>query len=168
MSDFHPAQGILDMDKEHLREIDGVVFDLDSYARHCMHDTPAPVAEVSASPQDTATDTQVTSPTPVFPCDPVHVGWHESTPESRYPIMAGATAPSTCESVTQQVLHMPTGSAGSWTSSFASSFATSYATSYQGSFVGSYHTGSGSWATSMHGMSNMSVCPVAGYGLELI
>lgn len=37
--------GILDMDPEQYREIDGVVFDLDSFARHCQSAEPEPAEE---------------------------------------------------------------------------------------------------------------------------
>ena len=37
--------GILEMDPEQYREIDGVVFDLDSFARHCQPAEPEPAEE---------------------------------------------------------------------------------------------------------------------------
>ena len=40
--------GILDMDPEQYREIDGVVFDLDSFARHCQPAEPEPAEEPPA------------------------------------------------------------------------------------------------------------------------
>lgn len=48
---------ILEMDKEHLREIDGVVMDLDSYARH-----------VAVTPPETPPQTNI--PQPVASCPP--------------------------------------------------------------------------------------------------
>ena len=54
--------GILAMNPERYREIDGVVFDLDSYARHCK-----PASEERPSQTDEAPSA---APAPVFAVDP--------------------------------------------------------------------------------------------------
>lgn len=146
--------GILALDPTHYREIDGVVFDLDSYARHC---DSAPVQDKPC--------VQAPSPAPVFPTDPIHVGWYESA-DNRPPVpMMGGCLPSEAvaqhpaegvltsdyfaenESVVTVTRTRLFGSAGS------GSYLSSYTTSLHSS--GSYRFGSGSGS-------------VGGYGLELI
>ena len=58
--------GILAMDPEHYREIDGVVFDLDSYEKHCAPAEPAPEAEpeLPAAP--------IPAPEGILAMDPEH------------------------------------------------------------------------------------------------
>lgn len=142
--------GIVAMNPEKYREIDGVVFDLASYERHCQPkkaEAPAPEAEADA-PQSAA-------PAPVFAVDPYPAGWYPADDERPpVPIMGGAV-PSTAdrEAVTEtgettvtQTVCVPCGSG-------SGSYMTSYTTSYSGS--GSFRFGSGS-------------CAVGGYGLELI
>ena len=57
---------ILAMDPEHFREIDGVVFDLDSYARHCAQppapETPSAPPETPAPPAPPAQQAQPAPP----------------------------------------------------------------------------------------------------------
>lgn len=158
---------ILAMDPEHFREIDGVVFDLDSYARHCAQppapetpsappETPAPPAppaqQAQPAPPDTDAQPAAAAPAAVFAVDPQHVGWYEAGETRRitYPIMAGAIEPGQ----TAGVCTIQTGS-GSYVSSFFSSYATSFATSFvtsyllgSGSWLSSYFFGSGSWLSS--------------------
>ena len=57
--------GILAMDPEHYREIDGVVFDLDSFAKHCQPaEEPPPQPEEESKP--------IPSPTGILAMDPEH------------------------------------------------------------------------------------------------
>lgn len=158
---------IVEMDPAHLREIDGVVFDLDSFARHCApHPTnrpaPAPIPEPADAPSvppepqieaacasvpDPAQETAPTvpqearqaAPAPVFQCDPVHVGWYEIRTElPAYPIMAGAVAPSgVVTGVESTFLSVPCGS-GSYVSSYLSSYTVSFTTSFATSFLTSF------------------------------
>ena len=144
------SNGIVAMNPEKYREIDGVVFDLASYERHCQPkeaEAPAPEAEADA-PQSAA-------PAPVFAVDPYPEGWYPADDERPpVPIMGGAM-PSTADRKAQtgevtvtQTVCVPCGSG-------SGSFLTSYVTSYRTSFAdsGSYAFGSGL---------------VGGYGLELI
>ena len=146
--------GILAMDPKHYREIDGVVFDLESYAKHCQ---PAPEAPQEASAEDTAA--QSTAPAPVFAQDPFPAGWYPAE-ENRpaVPVMGGALPP--VEVVTEdgrtvvQTVWLPCGS-GSGSGSYITSYTTSYRTSLLSSGSGSYVFGSCTYL-------------VGGYGLELI
>ena len=47
------SNGILAMNREQYREIDGVVFDLDSYAKHCrpVEQTPEPIFPAAPYPR---------------------------------------------------------------------------------------------------------------------
>lgn len=135
------SNGIVAMNPEKYREIDGVVFDLASYERHCQ-------PKEAEAPQSAA-------PAPVFAVDPYPEGWYPADDERPpVPIMGGAM-PSTADreaeigevTVTQTVC-VP---CGSGSGSFLTSYVTSYRTSFSGS--GSYAFGSGL---------------VGGYGLELI
>ena len=139
--------GILAMNPEKYREIDGVVFDEASYARHCQ-----PKTEAAPSPETA----------PVFAVDPYPEGWYPADDERPpVPIMGGAV-PSTAgeetvvsasgETTVIQTVCVP---CGSGSGSYVTSYTTSYRTSYSGSGSGSFRFGSGS-------------CPVGGYGLELI
>ncbi|MDY3618956.1 hypothetical protein [Agathobaculum sp.] len=143
------VNGIVSMDPDNLREVDGVVFDLTSYARHCE-----PIHEPVQ-----ALETASTAPTPIFPADPVHLGWYDAEEEkSRVPIMGGCLPPSheILESTAQESVvlrrFVPIG-AGS--GSYQTSYTTSHLTSWSGSGYGSINWGSG-------------VFLVGGYGLELI
>ena len=145
---------IVELDPEHLREVDGVVFDLDSFARHCAPHpgpaSPAPQAAAPVPPDDAG------APAPVFLCDPVHIGWYPIQIEGpSYPIMAGAVQPGAA----QQAVLWTTGGSGS------TSFLTSWRTSW--------YWGSGSYWYRSSGMfgsfaSSGSALLAGGYGLELI
>lgn len=157
---------IVELDPEHLREVDGVVFDLDSFARHCApHPGPAspvPQTATPVPPDDTG------APAPVFLCDPVHIGWYPIQIEGpSYPIMAGAVQPGAA----QQAVLWTTGGSGS--SSYLSSFLTSFSTSFLTSWRTSWYWGSGSYWYRSSGMfgsfaSSGSALLAGGYGLELI
>lgn len=157
---------IVELDPEHLREVDGVVFDLDSFARHCAPHpgpaSPAPQAATPVPPDDTG------APAPVFLCDPVHIGWYPIQIEGpSYPIMAGAVQPGAA----QQAVLWTAGGSGS--SSYLSSFLTSFSTSFLTSWWTSWYWGSGSYWYRSSGMfgsfaSSGSALLAGGYGLELI
>ena len=157
---------IVEPDPEHLREVDGVVFDLDSFARHCAPHpgpaSPAPQAATPVPPDDTG------APAPVFLCDPVHIGWYPIQIEGpSYPIMAGAVQPGAA----QQAVLWTTGGSGS--SSYLSSFLTSFSISFLTSWRTSWYWGSGSYWYRSSGMfgsfaSSGSALLAGGYGLELI
>ena len=148
--------GILAMNPERYREIDGVVFDLDSYARHCK-----PTPEERPSQTD---ETQSAAPAPVFAVDPYPDGWYPAEDgRPPVPVMGGALPP--CESendvireengvktVVQTVYYAPGSGSGS------GSYTTSYTTSFRSS-------GSGSGGSYVFGSC---VYTVGGYGLELI
>lgn len=177
---------ILEMDKEHLREIDGVVMDLDSYARHIAV-TPPETPPQTSIPQPTASEQPCSpapenntaasppenhAPAPVFAMDPVHIGWYESPilEKVSYPVMAGAIMPT--EPCQQQMVTYFSGSgSGSYLSSYTASFQTSFLTSW----MTSYLLGSGSWVTSflygsgsaVYGSGSNGILP-GGFGLELI
>lgn len=142
--------GILEMDPEHYREIDGVVFDLDSYKKHCN-----PLLAQPAAPNEEA---EVAAPAPVFAVPPHHEGWYPVTDEQPpAPIMGGALPPAEIVIHDQGCTHamqticLP----GSGSGSYLTSYLTSYWTSYLSSGSGSYVFGSG-------------VYLAGGYGLELI
>lgn len=143
--------GILEMDPAHYREIDGVVFDLDSYEKHCQPQQ-GQTASPEAAPESPA-------PSPVFAVAPYPDGWypiHDNQPP--VPIMGGALPPveviTDGEDCTQMIQTFRlTGSSGS--GSYLTSYMTSYRTSYLSSGSGSYMFGSGIYL-------------VGGYGLELI
>ena len=142
--------GILAMNPEKYREIDGVVFDEASYARHCQ-----PKTEAAPSPEtapEASEPAQSAAPAPVFAAD------DERPP---VPIMGGAV-PSTADEETvvsasgeTTVIQTVCVPCGSGSGSYVTSYTTSDRTSYSGSGSGSFRFGSGS-------------CPVGGYGLELI
>lgn len=60
------TNGILAMDPEHYREIDGVVFDLDSYEKHCAPAEPA----LEAEPEPPAAP--IPAPKGILAMDPEH------------------------------------------------------------------------------------------------
>lgn len=139
---------ILQLDPAHFRELDGVVFDLESFARHCAPH-PKKIAEPLPAPQAVSDPKPVSEPPKqqaAFAYEPVHVGWYpievKGTP---YPIMANA--------------NMIFG-----TSSGSSSYLTSFLTSWQ-TISGSYLS-SGSFYSS-YSSSGVLSC-AGGYGLELI
>ena len=136
MADQHVSrcQGILSLDRAHLREAGGVVFDEDSYRRYAQHQLPTPAAAPSApesapadKPCQAAPETPAPAepraqgaPAPVFAVDPVHVGWYAAENNAVYPIMAGA--------IRAGQLVLPGGGSGS--GSFAASYRTSLSASY--------------------------------------
>lgn len=173
---------ILDLDPANLREIDGVVFDLDSFARHCApHPYPsasAPAAPLTETP-DAAPEAAPSgqpeppsgAPAAVFLCDPVHIGWYPVETQVAYPIMAGAMEPG---AAAQQTVCC---GSGSFLSSYLTSLSTSYRTSYLTSFLTSYRisyllsSGSslGSLSGSYRSAAGSGLCvATGGYGLELI
>lgn len=148
--------GILAMNPERYREIDGVVFDLDSYARHCKPASEAPPSQTDEAPS--------AAPAPVFAVDPYPDGWYPAEDgRPPVPVMGGALPPCESESdvireengvktVVQTVYYAPGSGSGS------GSYTTSYTTSFRSS-------GSGSGGSCVFGSC---VYTVGGYGLELI
>lgn len=157
--------GILAMDPEKYREIDGVVFDLDSYARHCKPPeeekkcAPAPETEENSAEKPSA------APAPVFAADPYPDGWYPAEDgRPPVPIMGGALPPRedkndiVCEengtrTVVQTVCFAAGSGSGSYTTSYTTSFR--FGSGSGSGFGGSYAFGS-------------CVYTVGGYGLELI
>lgn len=153
---------IVQLDPEHFRELDGVVFDLESFARHCAPhpkktavspaaenpiSAPQPVCETQDTPQPALEPPKQQA---VFAYEPVHVGWYPVTIKSApYPIMANAN------------LIFGT-SSGSGSSSYLTSFLTSWQTSW-GSYLSSR-----SFYSSFYGSSSGVLSCAGGYGLELI
>lgn len=148
--------GILAMNPERYREIDGVVFDLDSYARHCKPASEDPPSQTDEAPS--------AAPAPVFAVDPYPDGWYPAEDgRPPVPVMGGALPPCESESdvireengvktVVQTVYYAPGSGSGS------GSYTTSYTTSFRSS-------GSGSGGSYVFGSC---VYTVGGYGLELI
>lgn len=148
--------GILAMNPERYREIDGVVFDLDSYARHCKPASEEPPSQTDEAPS--------AAPAPVFAVDPYPDGWYPAEDgRPPVPVMGGALPPCESESdvireengvktVVQTVYYAPGSGSGS------GSYTTSYTTSFRTS-------GSGSGGSCVFGSC---VYTVGGYGLELI
>ncbi|MDR3766975.1 MAG: hypothetical protein Q3Y08_08110 [Butyricicoccus sp.] len=165
MSNQPVSNKILAMDPEHLREIDGVVLDLDSYARHtAAPQAPEPLPQQPERPASEPPAPEAAAPAPVFAAEPQHVGWYEpATPEKIvYPVMAGAIPP-------QQGVQTFTAWAGS--GSYLSSYLSSFSTSFLTSFMTSYLLGSGSWVVSYwwgSGSAASSAFQAGGFGLELI
>lgn len=148
--------GILAMNPEKYREIDGVVFDLDSYARHCKPDSEERHSQTDEAPS--------AAPAPVFAVDPYPDGWYPAEDgRPPVPVMGGALPPCESESdvireengvktVVQTVYYASGSGSGS------GSYTTSYTTSFRSS-------GSGSGGSCVFGSC---VYTVGGYGLELI
>ena len=148
--------GILAMNPERYREIDGVVFDLDSYARHCKPASEEPPSQTDEAPS--------AAPAPVFAVDPYPDGWYPAEDgRPPVPVMGGALPPCESESdvireengvktVVQTVYYAPGSGSGS------GSYTTSYTTSFRSS-------GSGSGGSYVFGSC---VYTVGCYGLELI
>lgn len=148
--------GILAMNPERYREIDGVVFDLDSYARHCKPASEEPPSQTDEAPS--------AAPAPVFAVGPYPDGWYPAEDgRPPVPVMGGALPPCESESdvireengvktVVQTVYYAPGSGSGS------GSYTTSYTTSFRSS-------GSGSGGSCVFGSC---VYTVGGYGLELI
>ena len=74
MSNQPVPNKILAMDPEHLREIDGVVLDLDSYARHLeAPQAPEPLSQESKASEPSPPKPAVSesaAPAPVFAAEP--------------------------------------------------------------------------------------------------
>ena len=68
--------GILAMNPEKYREIDGVVFDLDSYARHCKPPEQEKKCEDTPKADENPAETPSVAPAPVFAVDPYPDGWY--------------------------------------------------------------------------------------------
>lgn len=168
---FRPA-GILAMNPEGFREIDGVVLDLESYAKHCappQEQAPAP-APAPSMPQDgpapeSAPAPQQEAPAPgVFLSDPVHIGWYPAGEQQvSYPIMGGEITPPVAGQaacIENEVIYTGSGS-GSWVSSWLTSWRLS---------SGSWRAGSGSWLGSSGSYCGLQAPFIGfgGYGLELI
>ena len=146
--------GILAMNPERYREIDGVVFDLDSYARHCKPASEDPPSQTDEAPS--------AAPAPGFAVDPYPDGWYPAEDgRPPVPVMGGALPPCESESdvireengvktVVQTVYYAPGSGSGSYTTSYTTSFRSS---------------GSGSGGSCVFGSC---VYTVGGYGLELI
>ena len=132
------SNGILAMNPEQYREIDVVVFDLDSYAKHCR-----PVEQ---------------TPEPIFPAAPYPAGWYPvEEGQAPVPVMGGALPP--LETVVTEdgitIRRTVWVQCGSGSGSYLTSYTTSYRTSYRSSGSGSHFGGSCTYF-------------VGGYGLELI
>ena len=156
--------GILAMNPEKYREIDGVVFDLDSYARHCKPPEQEKKYEDTPKADENPAETPSAAPAPVFAVDPYPDGWYPAEDgRPPVPVMGGALPPCESESdvireengvktVVQTVYYAPGSGSGS------GSYTTSYTTSFRSS-------GSGSGGSYVFGSC---VYTVGGYGLELI
>ena len=163
------CQGILELDRTHLREVGGVVFDEDSYKRYIQHQKPAspavPSAREAAPQHQTAEPAPAAAPAPVFAVDPVHAGWYTTENHVVYPIMAGAIRAG------EFVVPSVGSGSGSYTTSYLTSLSTSYTISFTTSFSGSYwYTGSGSAGSFGSFGSGLGSCTFGpgGYGLDLI
>ena len=115
------SNGILAMNPEQYREIDGVVFDLDSYAKHCR-----PVEQ---------------TPEPIFPAAPYPAGWYPvEEGQAPVPVMGGALPP--LETVVTEdgitIRRTVWVQCGSGSGSYLTSYTTSYRTSYRSSGSGSH------------------------------
>lgn len=153
---------ILEMDKENLREIDGVVLDLDSYTRHTAAASapPSPAFDPVLPAPSASAQSENAHPAAVFASPPVHVGWYETAQpeEPSYPMMAGAVMQTGVTAAIPLMLHTGSGSG-------------SYLSSYVTSWMTSYRYGSGSWLTSglyQSGMPGSGAYMPGGFGLELI
>ena len=106
--------GILAMNPERYREIDGVVFDLDSYARHCKPASEEPPSQTDEAPS--------AAPAPVF------AGGALPPCESESDVIREENGVKT---VVQTVYYAPSSGSGS------GSYTTSYTTSFRSSGSGS-------------------------------
>ena len=147
---------ILQLDPAHFHERDGVVFDLESFARHC-----APQAAQTAPPP--CTQNPIAASQPVCATQHPHSQFGNTKPagsicirtgahrlvsdyHEEYPIMANAS-----------MVFGSAGSASSYLTSFLTSWQTSWSSYPPGSF---YRVFSGSFSGAPSG--------IGGYGLELI
>lgn len=150
---------IIAMQPDKLRENGGIVFDLDSFARHCATAPPAaPVADMPAPPDAPPTQD---APQGVFPVQPVHAGWYPAEKSAApIPRMAGCLAPTGAQATLQNGIAITYFACGSGSGSYRTSYQTSWATSGSGSFW--YGSGSGSF------VFGSDIYFIGGYGLELI
>lgn len=171
--------GILAMSTDELYEVDGVVFDADSYARYLQHCKPDPAPEEAPAdqPEPPPAEPQP-APSMTFYTDPQHVGWYPADDErTRVPMMSGALPPAVeaeppapayflAPIQTVEEIRIPIGQratrtlvygGGSGSGSYVTSFITSFLTSYR------FGSGSGSFFS-----SGSCIFAVGGYGLELI
>ncbi len=161
--------GILAMNPDKYREIDGVVFDLAAYERHCK---PPETQSPAETETQAAENNDVQQNQGVFAVEPFQTGWYpEEEGRPPVPVMGGALPPAnpneilTFEGNTVTVtktVFVPLGS-GSGSGSYMTSYTTSYRTSYVTSSSGS---GSGFY----RGVYLFGSCTylVGGYGLELV
>ena len=156
--------GILAMNPEKYREIDGVVFDPDSYARHCKPPEQEKKREDTPKADENPAEAPSAAPAPVFAVDPYPDGWYPAEDgRPPVPVMGGALPPCEAEddvireeNGTRTVIQTVYFAAGSGSGS--GSYTTSYTTSFRSS-------GSGSGGSYVFGSC---VYTVGGYGLELI
>jgi len=79
------------MSADELYEVDGVVFDADSYARYLQHCEAAEEAAPEENSEEATADGGGAGPT--FYTDPKHIGWYpEEEDKPPVPIMAGAVS----------------------------------------------------------------------------
>lgn len=170
---YQKPLGILAMNPGKYREMDGVVFDLEHYARHCQTAPSASTSFVSASPGTPDNP----GPAPVFAVDPYPVGWYEADGEHPpIPIMGGALPPAGMVlqevengiAVFCQTVWVTHGGSGSGSGSYLTSYVTSYRTSWvtSGSF-GSFGSFGSDAVLGWYECGSL-VFPVRGYGLELV
>ena len=152
--------GILAMNPEKYREIDGVVFDLDSYARHCKPPEQEKKCEDTPKADENPAEAPSAAPAPVFAVDPYPDGWYPAEDgRPPVPVMGGALPP--CESESD-VIREENGVKTVVQTVYFAAGSGSYTTSYTTSFRSS---GSGSGGSYVFGSC---VYTVGGYGLELI
>ena len=158
--------GIVAMNPEKYREIDGVVFDEASYARHCQPKTEeAPAPETAPEASDPA---QSAAPAPVFTVDPYPEGWYPADDERPpVPIMGGALPP--CESESD-VIREENGVKTVIQTVYFAAGSGSGSGSYTTSYTTSFRYGSGSFDSGSGGSYAFGSCvyTAGGYGLELI
>ena len=156
--------GILAMNPEKYREIDGVVFDLDSYARHCKPPEQEKKCEDTPKTDENPAEAPSAAPAPVFAVDPYPDGWYPAEDgRPPVPVMGGALPPCESESdVIREENGVKTGVQTVYYAPGSGSGSGSYTTSYTTSFRSS---GSGSGGSYVFGSC---VYTIGGYGLELI
>ena len=150
---------ILELDKEHLHEVDGVVLDQDCYERYLA-------AQHSSVPEQLAEPAPTPAPTPVFAAEPQHVGWYQSAETRREPLPNyGGRNHARVRSLQTSLCFSSSDRSGSYGFSYLTSFSTSFLTSW----ITSYCFSSGSWGTSRFSGSNGTATESpGGFGLELI
>lgn len=170
---YQKPTGILAMNPDKYREMDGVVFDLEHYARHCQSTLSPPSNPVSGPPAFPDNP----GPAPVFAMDPYHIGWYETDDEHPpIPIMGGALPPAGMVlqgvengvAIFCQTVWICHGGSGSGSGSYMTSYVTSYRTSWvtSGSF-GSFGSFGSDAILGWYECGSVTF-PVRGYGLELV